>query len=167
MGFPVHSNSDRRVLKLLHIDDSEIQRFMVKEAILFAKIPFRFYEADCPKSAMAFFQYDSHPQPEVVLLDYSMEPHTGAELLDWLRVERGLTSVPVIMFSGSTGPYHVAECYAKGANHFLSKPSSFANLKEILCALYESVLRKTPEPIIGLRQYIADPRVNQKQSVPV
>jgi CheY-like chemotaxis protein len=146
------------VLKLLHVDDSEAQRFMVREAILFAKIPFRLYEADCPESAMAFFQHNSHPQPDVVLLDYSMEPHTGAEFLHWLRAEKGLNSVPVVMFSGSTGRHHVAECYAKGADHFISKPSSFANLQEIIRSLYLSVVRNTAEPIIHLQEYIVDPR---------
>jgi CheY-like chemotaxis protein len=33
-----------------------------------------------------------------------------------------MASIPVVMFSGSAGLLHVAECYATGADYFLRKP---------------------------------------------
>jgi CheY-like chemotaxis protein len=62
------------------------------------------------------------------------------------------------MFTSSLGQRNVAECYAKGANHFLRKPTSFSRLQEVIRSLYLSVLHNTPEPIIDLREYIPDPR---------
>jgi CheY-like chemotaxis protein len=71
------------------------------------------------------------------------------------------------MFSGSCEHGEAAECYAKGANHFVSKPSNLERLKEILGTLYLSVLHNTPDLIIQLREYLPDPRDTQKHPVPV
>lgn len=159
----VRSYSIEDALPLLHIDDSESDRIIVREAITLARIPFTFYEADGPESAKPFFQVDAldnHrcPRPALVLLDYDMRPLTGADFLDWLRIEKGIASIPVVMLSGSEGRRHIAECYEKGANHFLSKPATMAGLKEIIRALYNSVRYNTPEPILQLREYKPCPR---------
>jgi CheY-like chemotaxis protein len=99
------------------------------------------------------------PSPDVVLLDYEMGQQTGADFLDWLRVKKQNRSLPVVMFTSSLGQRHVEECYANGANHFLRKPTNLTRLREIIGSLYLSVLRKSPEPLIHLPEYIGDPRI--------
>lgn len=160
------------MLKLLCIDDIADERLLVRETISLANIPFKLYEADGLESSKAFFQSgagDGHlfPRPAVVMLDYNMGEHSGADFLSWLRSNKKNRSIPVIMFSGSCEPREAAECYAKGANHFVCKPTNLERLKEILGALYLSVLHKTPGPIIQLREYLPDPGDTQKQPVPV
>jgi response regulator RpfG family c-di-GMP phosphodiesterase len=165
-------NSTRRVLKLLLIDDVADERLLVRETISLANLPFKLYEADGPESAKDFFQSGEHdvrlfPRPALVMLDYNMVGQNGADFLTWLRVNKKHRSIPVIMFTGSCGRREAAECYANGASHFVCKPTNLQRLKEILGALYLSVLHKTPDLIIQLREYLPDPRDTQNHPVPV
>ena len=171
----MHSNSDNGNLPLLYIDDSVNDRLLVREAILLTKTPFAFYQADGMESAILYFQSHGHdgepksfPRPALVLLDYDLGNHSGADFLYWLRLIKSITSIPVVMFSGSPGPPHVAECYANGANCFLSKPKDLTRLKIIVHTLHLSLVsQRRPEPIQLLEEYQADPRENPMARVAV
>jgi CheY-like chemotaxis protein len=148
---------------LLHVDDNANERFLVRRAILVTKTPLELHEAAGLESAIPFFQSHLHhpekfPRPAMVLLDYEMGDHTGADFLYWLRWMKKITSIPVVMFSGSVGKRHVASCYATGANHFISKPKDSERLKEIVKALHQSLLLQRPGPILRLDEYQANPR---------
>lgn len=153
-------------LTLLHIDDSADDRLFVREAISLTKTPFTLYEADGLEAAAPYFQFHKHdgepkqyPRPSLELLDYNLGDHTGCDFLFWLRVTQKLTSVPVVVFSGSVGHPYVEECYANGANHFLSKPNDLTRLKVIVRSLYLSFpILNRPGPIIMLPEYQPDPR---------
>lgn len=154
-------NSTRGTLPLLHVDDSGNDRLLVKRAISLTNAPFEYHEADGMESAMEYFQFHSRkrrPHPALLLLDYDMCKYTGADFLYWLRVVKKITSVPVVMFSGSVGKRHIAECYAAGANYFLSKTGNLERLKLIVSALYiGAVTRKQSTPILLLKEYQPDP----------
>jgi CheY-like chemotaxis protein len=164
-GLVVRSNSGDGNWPLLHIDDSANDRLLVKEAILLSKIPFNYYGADSLESAVEYFDYRGNelgakqfPHPELVLLDYDMGRNTGADFLHWLREMEEITSIPVVMFSGSVGQPHIAECYAAGADHFISKPKNLTRLKTIVRALHLSMMSHRSSPILRREEYQPDPR---------
>jgi DNA-binding response OmpR family regulator len=171
-GFPhrefvVHSIGADGALPLLYIDDSVNDRLLVREAILLTKTPFAFYQADGFEAAIPYFQFHGHDgvpkqplRPALVLLDYDLGNHTGADLLYWLRKTKRIMSLPVVMFSGSLGRMHVAECYAAGANHFITKPKNMYRLKVIVRTLHLSLVsnKRHPSPILLLEEYQLDPR---------
>lgn len=72
---------------------------------------------------------------DLVLLDINMPSKDG---FHWLRSIRdhGYTDLPVIMFTNSLSPRHIARAYQEGANLYFSKPDSFPslvkNLNEVL-----------------------------------
>jgi chemotaxis family two-component system response regulator Rcp1 len=162
----VHSNSRDGHLPLLHVDDSANDRLLVREAIILSNTPFAFYQAGGMESAIPYFQFHRQhgepkqfPRPALVLLDYDLGNHTGADLLYWLRLMKKITSIPVVMFSGSVGQSQIAECYATGANHFLSKPKDLERLKIIVHTLHLSLVSlHRPRPIELLQEYQPDPR---------
>ncbi|HTL57081.1 MAG TPA: response regulator [Candidatus Limnocylindrales bacterium] len=154
-------------LPLLYIDDSENDRLLFRQAISLTKTPFLLYQADGLEAAMPYFHSRRHeskprqfPRPALVLLDYDLGNNTGADVLYWLRVKRNITSIPVAMFSGSPGKFHVEECYAMGANHFISKAKNLGRLKAIVRVLYLSLASagKHPNPITLLNEYQPDGR---------
>jgi len=167
-------NSVSTALNLLHVDDSANERSLVREAIFISNIPFAFYGAAGIESAIPFFQChghhiqaNQHPCPALVLLDYDLGKHTGADFLYWLRVMKKISSIPVVMFSGSVGKHQIAECYATGANHFLSKPKNFARLNKIIRTLHRSLaFPEGQSPILLLEEYIPDPRAKLAESQP-
>ena len=168
----MHLNAAIGSLPLLHVDDNANERFLVKRAIFVTHTPFAFYEAAGLESAIPYFQFHLHhpekfPRPAMVLLDYEMGDNTGADFLYWLRGMRRITSIPVVMFSGSVGRRQVASCYATGANYFLSKPKNSERLKEIVRALHLSLVSQRPGPILHLEEYQADLRERTTRATPV
>ena len=161
----MRSIAEKAVFPLLHIEDNGDDRLLVREAIFLTKTPLAFYEAPDIDSAMPYFQFGKDvqeakefPRPAVVLLDYDLGQQTGADFLYWLRLMKKLVSIPVVMLSGSVGERNVAECYEQGANYFLRKARGLTSLKEIVRGVYESIRRNIPGPIIGLAEYMPDPR---------
>jgi chemotaxis family two-component system response regulator Rcp1 len=162
----MHSNEAAGALPLLHIDDSANDRMLVREAIFLSNTPFTFHQAQGMESAIPYFQSHGQkgestqfPRPALVLLDYDLGDHTGTDLLYWLRLIRNVSSIPVIMFCGSVAQSQIAECYASGANHYLSKPKDLERLKIIVHTLHLSLVSlHRPGPIPLLQEYHGDPR---------
>lgn len=149
-------------LPLLHIDDSSDDRALVAQAIFLTDTPFTFHEATGLESAIPFFQSSAeieHPEaPALILLDYNLGDHTGVEFLYWLRLMKKIRSVPVVMFSNSTSPREIAECYSNGANYFINKPTDLARLKLIVRSLHESLVPyERPGLLRLLTEYQPDP----------
>jgi CheY-like chemotaxis protein len=157
----VHSKKSVGKLTLLHIDDSAGDRTLVRDAIALTNTPFHYEQADSLASAIAYFEFRNRKTrrlPALVLLDYDMGNHTGVDFLHWLRFVKKMTSLPVVMLSGSEGDRHVAECYAAGANYFLSKPRKFEHLKLIVQSLHTTIFfTNEPSPILLLNEYRSAP----------
>ena len=74
-------------------------------------------------------------RPAVILLDLHMPDMSGEEFLRRLRTEATTASIPVIVVSGDTNHEHVAAARAAGANAYLTKPYSIAELLNAIDAL--------------------------------
>jgi chemotaxis family two-component system response regulator Rcp1 len=162
MGKIVRSSSNEGTLVLLHIDDSADDRFLVKYVIRETGTAFTLHQVESIAAAVPYFEFHRHdgepkqfPRPALVLLDYDLGPQTGADFLVWLRNVKKMTSIPVVMLSGSVGEPFVEECYANGANCFLSKPNHLAGMKTLICSLYLSlsVPEGPSEPLHLLPEY--------------
>lgn len=163
----MHSGGIGELVPLLYVDDSENDRLLVRETIAVTKTPFLFCQADGAETAKPYFQSQTgdgqpnqFPRPALVLLDYHLGDHNGADFLYWLRITKRLTSIPVVMFSGSPGRPHIDKCYSAGANYFITKPKDLERLKTIVRTLYLSFVSgdKHPSPILQLQEYRPDPR---------
>ncbi len=64
---------------------------------------------------------------DLVLLDINMPVWDGFKWLRSIR-EQGHTSLPIVMYTNSRSPAHIAKAYEEGANLFFAKPESFPSL---------------------------------------
>ena len=158
------SNFNDGNLLLLHIDDNANDRFLVKYAILESRTAFTLHQVESIAAAVPYFEFHRHngkpeqyPRPALVLLDYDLGTQTGTDFLVWLRDVKKITSIPVVMLSGSVGQPYIEECYANGANCFLSKPNDLTGMKTLVRSLYLSVssLKGQSEPLHLLPEYQA------------
>lgn len=62
------------------------------------------------------------PLPTLLVLDVKMPRKSGLEVLQWLRDQKDLSSLPTIMLSSSANPDDVEKAYRLGANGFVMKP---------------------------------------------
>lgn len=64
---------------------------------------------------------------DFILLDINMPQEDGFCWLKGIR-DRGFTDVPIVMYTNSLSPNHIARAYEEGANLYFSKPETFSNL---------------------------------------
>ena len=84
--------------------------------------------------------------PDLVLLDFRLPGLDGAEVVQAIRAEPGLSHIPVLVVSTSSEPADVLRAYASGANCYIRKPSSFAGGVSMAEAIEEFWLRVATLP---------------------
>lgn len=65
--------------------------------------------------------------PDIIVSDIMMPYYSGIELIDYVRQELGL-KIPMIMISSAGNEDNVLSAFELGANDFISKPISPAEL---------------------------------------
>ena len=80
--------------------------------------------------------------PKLILLDLKMPKVSGMQVLEKLKSDPKLKSIPVVMLTSSKEDPDVEKCYALGANSYIVKPvdsdNFFNAIKEI--GLYWMIL---------------------------
>ena len=87
------------------------------------------------------------PRPSLILLDLNMPKVNGTEVLERLRDEPELRSIPVVVLTTSDEERDVASSYALGANAYLVKPSAFddmVSVAEVVKAHWLEAVRLPP-----------------------
>lgn len=75
------------------------------------------------------------PLPFVIFLDLKLPYVDGFDVLTWIRTQRELESIAVVMLSGSAEDRDQAEAHKLGARNYLVKPPT----AETLIALFDSL----------------------------
>ncbi len=70
---------------------------------------------------------ETSPRPGIILLDLNLPRTDGREVLRQIKENSKLRKIPVIILTTSDNEQDVDECYAKGANSFIQKPTGFEN----------------------------------------
>ncbi len=85
---------------------------------------------------------DVKVNPKLILLDLKMPKVSGMQVLEKVKSDPSLRSIPVVILTSSKEDPDVAKCYALGANSYIVKPvdsdSFFRAIKEI--GLYWMIL---------------------------
>ena len=84
----------------------------------------------------------SKEYPKLILLDLKMPKVTGMEVLEKIKSDPNLKSIPIVILTSSKEDPDIKKCYALGANSYIVKPvesdNFFAAIKEI--GLYWMIL---------------------------
>ena len=70
----------------------------------------------------------SPSRPSLILLDLNLRGQDGCDFLKRLRSNPRFAAIPVVIFTTSDDPHDLARCYASGANGYVVKPGTFAEL---------------------------------------
>ena len=116
---------------VLIVDDEPLTQDMLR--LMLEPAGFRVTSAEHGVEALEKIQ---ESKPDIVLLDVMMPHVDGITVCKKLRSDPKTAALPVIMLSGKTHLNAVEEGLDAGANRYLSKPMSRAdlikNLKEVL-----------------------------------
>jgi len=93
-----------------------------------------------------FADRQKHPLPGLLLLDLNLPYWSGLEVLAWIRQQPRLRWLPVVIFTSSRRPDDVVKAYEGGANGYLVKPNSLADLTTMVQSLRDFWLLQSQLP---------------------
>jgi CheY-like chemotaxis protein len=85
--------------------------------------------------------------PAVLLLDIKMPRMDGIEVLEAIRSDKSLKSLPVVMLTSSREEPDLKKCYALGANAYVVKPVNFKDFVEAVktIGIFWAILNEQPK----------------------
>ena len=138
---------------ILHVEDDSNDALLFEHACHKAGMDINLQVVDDGEQAQAYLQgadqfqnRSEHPFPELIVLDLKLSLINGFEVLSWMRNEKKLRRIPVIVLSSSNRPSDVKRAYDLGANSFLVKPVAFDALVNLVKGIQEYWLSLNQRP---------------------
>lgn len=127
---------------ILIAEDDPDDRLLTREAFSESRLPNRVDFVHDGEELLDYLHhrppYDDaqrYPLPGLILLDLNMPRMDGRETLSALKADPLLCHIPVIMLSTSSDEEDIRRSYAAGVDSFISKPTSFSGLLEVVRSL--------------------------------
>jgi DNA-binding response OmpR family regulator len=139
---------------VLYAEDEENDAFFFKRAFKQAQIlnplivvPDGQAAIDYCSDSSPFTEHSQHPLPQLILLDLKMPKKSGMEVLQWLRQQSSVSTLPVVMLSSSTQDEDIHLAYRNGANGYLVKPSDPEELQLMVRAIHDYWLKQNRQTL--------------------
>jgi CheY-like chemotaxis protein len=136
---------------ILLVEDNEDDVFLMKHSLTTAGVSNPVFVVGTGPEAVDYLAgakpYDDrarYPMPAIVFLDLKLPLMSGHEVLSWIRSQRQLESLIVVVLTSSDEPADVRRSYSLGANSYLMKPLSARQLVDLARAFNWSWLQQTP-----------------------
>lgn len=117
---------------LLFVDDDADDTFLFREVLAEVAPALLFSSAADGEEALQKLTAPGALLPYLIFMDLNMPRMDGKECLAALKKHEKLKHIPVIMYTTSSYIKDKEEALHSGASYFITKPSSYNELKEIL-----------------------------------
>ena len=118
-----------REIQVLLVEDDPGDVLMTREAFEDYKVHNQLHVVNDGEQAMAFLrqegEYADLPRPDLVLLDLNLPRMDGRQVLDAIKSDPELSSIPVVVLTTSEAEDDVLRSYSLHANAYVTKPVDF------------------------------------------
>jgi len=118
-----------RQIEVLLVEDDPGDVLMTKEAFDDYKVKNQLHIVNDGVEAMAFLRQEGEhsdaPRPDLVLLDLNLPRMDGREVLEAIKSDPELSSIPVVVLTTSEAEEDVLRSYSLHANAYVTKPVDF------------------------------------------
>jgi CheY-like chemotaxis protein len=125
-----------RRIEILLVEDDPGDVVMTREAFQDYKVHNQLHVVDDGAEAMAFLRnegvYAERPRPDLVLLDLNLPKMDGREVLEAIKSDPELASIPVVVLTTSENEDDVLRSYSLHANAYVTKPVDFERFIEVV-----------------------------------
>lgn len=133
--------------RILFADDSPDDRFLMLEAAKAAGLTDDFVVfADGDEAVSYLEKIPAEGAPTLAILDLSMPRMSGLETLDWIRRSTRHGTLPVFILTASANQGDLRAAYRRGANAYMTKPTTISELIELVAAMKAFWLRFVEAP---------------------
>lgn len=130
-----------RPVEILLVEDSPGDIRLTQEALRDAKMKNNLHVARNGVEAMAYLRQEDEnvddPRPDLILLDLNLPKKSGHEVLDDIKNDETLKSIPVVILTVSEADEDVVRSYNLHANAFISKPVDLDQFIKVVNAIDE------------------------------
>ena len=115
-----------RTIHVLLVEDDPGDVMLTRKGLEEVKIALQVEVVNNGVEAMAYLRqetpYATAIRPDLVLLDLNMPKKDGCAVLQELREDKSLRTIPVVVLTTSDSDSDVARAYDLGANCYITKP---------------------------------------------
>lgn len=140
-------------VRVLVAEDNEDHRFFITRALREASGDRLVVEsvadgADALDYVHRRGEFSSRARPHLILLDLKMPRVDGLQVLEELKNDADLRSIPVAVLTSSDRREDVQASYERGSNTYIVKPSSYARMRDWLQTVNDfwTEVATLPEP---------------------
>lgn len=120
---------DTNQIEILLVEDNEGDVGLVEEVFEDARIRNIIHVAEDGEEAMEFLnkekRFDNAPTPDLILLDLNLPGKDGREVLEEIKKDDKLKSIPVVVLTTSKAEEDIIKSYDLHANSYITKPVDF------------------------------------------
>jgi two-component system, chemotaxis family, response regulator Rcp1 len=118
--------TDAAPIEVLLVEDSPGDVRLTREAFTDAKVHINLHVASDGVKAMLFLnregEHASAPRPDLILLDLNLPKKDGREVLEEIKENPKLKSIPVVILTTSSSEADILRSYQLHANCYITKP---------------------------------------------
>jgi CheY-like chemotaxis protein len=118
--------TDAEAIEVLLVEDSPGDVRLTREAFKDAKVHINLHVASDGTEAMAFLRREGEhanvPRPDLILLDLNLPKKDGREVLEEIKENPILKSIPVVILTTSASEEDILRSYQLHANCYITKP---------------------------------------------
>ncbi|HTE59878.1 MAG TPA: response regulator [Solirubrobacteraceae bacterium] len=133
---------------ILLVEDNAGDVRLTREALREADLEVELTAVPDGEQALAFLRNEGEhagaPRPDLILLDLNLPKKNGLEVLEEIKRDPALRTMPVIMLTTSSSARDVAACYDLGVNCYVVKPldlDDFTGLVQAINGFWLEVAR--------------------------
>jgi CheY-like chemotaxis protein len=124
------------VVDVLLVEDDPGDVLLIREAFEDNKVRNRLWVVADGVSALEFLRKEGEhaeaPTPDLILLDLNLPRMDGREVLQALKADDTLRSIPVVVLTTSEAEEDVVRSYSLHANAYVTKPVDFDRFIEVV-----------------------------------
>ena len=128
-----------RPAELLLVEDNYGDVLLVQEAFRSAKVANNLAVASDGEQALLMLRREGRfvgqARPDLILLDLNLPRLDGREVLQAIKSDVSLRSIPVIVLTSSAAEIDIFKSYELKANGYIVKPVDFDRLQEIVASI--------------------------------
>ncbi len=136
------TNGDRiNPIEILLVEDNPADVRLTREALKEEKLHNNLNVVSDGVEALAFLRRESRygkaPRPDLILLDLNLPKKSGREVLEEIKSDKTLKTIPVVVLTMSDAESDILKSYNLHANCYIKKPLDLSQFSKVVKSIQD------------------------------